>query len=173
MTELDDRLDTAEHEPATGETTVAGSDVAGPAEAAAPRARRSWKWWLGRVALVAVLLGLVLTLAGLVVYDFGTMSPPSPEVEAEYQALVAQGKASPEQAAPGPRIPIPGCVCHAADPDLAQKAPGHAPDPILVITHRYRTFSECFSPQCHGGKSEASEGIVPGEPGNQPVIPAQ
>jgi hypothetical protein len=133
--------------------------------------RRSRRRWLGRAALAAVTLVLVLTVAGLVVYDYGTMWPPTAETEAEYQALVAAGKAPPEPPAPGLRIPIPGCVCHANDADLAVKAPGHAPDPILVITHRYRTFGECAG--CHGGKSEASEGIAPGEPGNQPVVPAQ
>ena len=136
------------------------------------RPRRGASWWVTRVALVAVVSALVLLVAGLLVTSYGTMWPPSAEVEAQYQALVTAGKAAPELPAPGFRVPIPGCVCHAADADLAKKAPGHVPDPTVVVAHRYRTLRECFTQGCHGG-GEATEGPVPGEPANPTVIPPQ
>jgi hypothetical protein len=142
-------------------------------ETPSPRPRRPWTWWLSRVALYAVIGVLLLTIAGLLVYDYGTMWPPSAEAEAQYGYLVDQGQASPLAPSPGFRIPIPGCVCHAADADLARKDPGHVPDVTLVMAHRYRTLAECFSAGCHGGQTEATEGPVQGEPENQPTIPAQ
>ena len=164
MTDRDTREDEM-GQPLTTEDALSEADE--QAESAPSRARRSWQWWLGRVSLI------VLFLAYLVLLDYGTMWPPSAAAEVEYQSLVAQGKAPPEPDSPGFRIPIPGCVCHAADADLATKLPGHVPDVTLVIAHRYRTLGQCFSAECHGGKTEAKEGPVPSEPENKPVVPAQ
>ena len=162
--------------PMNPDAATAGGDAGtSGASASAPtagRAGRSASWWVTRVALVTAVSALVLVVAGLLVYDYGTMWPPSAEAEAQYQALVTAGKAPPELPPPGPRIPIPGCVCHADDADLTKKAPGHIPDPTIVVAHRYRTLRECFTQGCHGG-GEATEGRVPGEPANPTVIPPQ
>jgi hypothetical protein len=161
-----------DHERETPAADAGFAAAASEPTPAAERRRRGAGWWVARVALALAATVLVLLVAGLLLYNYGTMWPPSAEVDAQYQTLVAAGKAPPETPAPGLRIPIPGCVCHAADADLAQKAPGHAPDPTVVVAHRYRTIRECFSQGCHGG-GEAAEGRVPGEPGNPAVIPAQ
>ena len=173
MTDREDRMD---GEVPQVEADGPGDSVEAVAETSSEtvpsvRPRRSWQWWLGRIGLTLAVAAVLILVGGLLVYNYGTMMPPSAEVQADYDTLVSQGKAPPEASAPGLRIPVPGCVCHAADSDIASKDPGHVPDPILVITHRYRTLSECFT--CHSQRNEAQEGPVPGEPGNQPVMPAQ
>jgi hypothetical protein len=119
-----------------------------------PRGRRGCLWWLAAVAVCAVALSAVLGLVGAMLYNFGTMETPSERILAEFDQMVARQEASPGAKSPGFRIPIPGCRCHAADPDVGIKDPGRKPDVTIVIGHRYLTISQCS--QCHGGGKEPS-----------------
>jgi hypothetical protein len=132
------------------EVDAPGIDVEEAPEAdEAAKKRTGFLGWVGRIFLT--LLVILLGLAGLaaLLYNFGTMEAPSAEVQGQYDQLVATGQALPTIASPGFRIPIPGCKCHAADPDIGNKQPGRTPDVSLVMAHRYRTISQCG--QCHGG----------------------
>lgn len=136
----------------------AGADVAEPeqspdlgADNPAPK-KRGWAARLVVVGLWAVAAVAVLGILGVLLYNFGTMETPTAAEEAQYQRLVDSGAAQPLPPSPGLRIPIPGCTCHAADANIAQKVPGRQPDVTLVMAHRYRTLSQCG--QCHGNGKE-------------------
>ncbi len=131
------------------------------------RRERVWIFGLTGLAGLAVLTllwvagaAVVLVAAGAVLYDYGTMQAPSATEEAQYQQLVSSGQAEPLAPAPGFRIAIPGCVCHAADPNIASKVPGRQPDVTIVMAHRYRTLSQCGD--CHGNENEPSS--IEGQP---------
>ena len=171
MTDRDIRGDEITEPPPTADAASEVADTTGTTES--PQPRRPWTWWALRTAMWASIGLLLLAIGALFLWNYGTMWPPTAEAQAEYDALAAQGRVSPQASAPGFRVPIPGCVCHAGDADLTAKAPGHVPDVTLVMAHRYRTLSECYSAGCHGGESEATEGPVQGEPLNQLVVPAQ
>ena len=138
-----------------------GYEAAAAAEGATPevdegapetrRLRRGLGWWLGRIAIVLVSLVVLVVAAGLLLYNFGTMEAPTPAFLAEYARLAEAGQVPPAAPAPGLRIPIPGCRCHAADPDIGAKIPGRQPDPMQLMAHRYLTISQCGG--CHGGRA--------------------
>ena len=116
---------------AGGSGTGSRVEVADPATpvTTAPRPRRR--------ILRRVLAGLGITVASLaalaaLIYSFGTMASPSPEVIAAYDEAVATGQAPPVEARF--HIPIPGCVCHSGDPALAMQ-------------HSTRYIRECSG--CH------------------------
>jgi hypothetical protein len=121
----------------------------GPGPEASAKKPRTLLGLLGGIALT--LLVVVIGLGGLaaLLYNFGTMETPSAAVQGQYDQLVASGQAQQSAPSPGFRIPIPGCTCHAADPDIGTKQPGRTPDVSLVMAHRYRTISQCG--QCHPG----------------------
>ena len=84
-----------------------------------------------------ILVGLgvaVVTLValGAALYAFGGMWTRTPEMRASHEALVASGDAQPVEGRFV--IPIPGCVCHSADP-------------VLQAEHSARRIRECS--QCH------------------------
>lgn len=94
--------------------------------------------WLKRVGLSVLVVVAVLISAASVLYEFGGMEPPAPAVKSAYAQMVAAGRAKP---VPGRFVvPIPGCVCHSADP--AQQ-----------VTHSVYRMSECGS--CHKGRGPA------------------
>jgi hypothetical protein len=111
--------------------------------------RKGFRWWLGMSALTLLVIVLGLGMMAVVLYNFGTMETPSAEIQGQYQQLVDSGQAPPQATSPGFRIPIPGCTCHAADPNIATKVPGRVPDVSLVMAHQFRTISQCGT--CHGG----------------------
>jgi hypothetical protein len=76
-------------------------------------------------------LAALLVLAGLL-YTFGGMWPPSEAARVAYAAEVAAGR----EPAIADRftLPIPGCVCHSADP-------------VQQMRHSTRRMSECAG--CH------------------------
>jgi hypothetical protein len=76
----------------------------------------------------------VLFFAAVMLYRFGSMWTPAPEVRAQYEQLVAAGQAA--QVPTRFHIPIPGCVCHSDDP-------------VLTMQHSNRRISECSG--CHAG----------------------
>lgn len=87
---------------------------------------------LGRVLVgLAVVVGAALALAAFL-YLYGGPGGVTPEVRAEYRALVRAGQAAPVD----DRfvVPIPGCTCHSDDP-------------LVVVQHAERRVRECF--QCH------------------------
>ncbi|HEY3317731.1 MAG TPA: hypothetical protein VGK50_04850 [Coriobacteriia bacterium] len=112
------------------------NDIAFPPEPEReePSQARSPRRVLRRIGLTLLaLLGLLVVLA-LGAYQFGSMEPPSAEVRARYDALVAAGKAPP--APNGFHVPIPGCRCHSSDP-------------VLQVQHATIPIRQCSS--CHGG----------------------
>jgi hypothetical protein len=153
MTDERDIVSAGGGEPAHGLTPSEGSaDLGASSDSGgegAARRRPGLLEWVGRIALS--LLVIVVGFAGLaaLLYNFGTMETPSAEIQGQYEQLVASGQVPPPAASPGFRIPIPGCRCHAADPDIGIKQPGRTPDVSLVMAHRYRTISQCG--RCHGG----------------------
>ncbi|HET6350664.1 MAG TPA: hypothetical protein VFG89_00850 [Coriobacteriia bacterium] len=85
----------------------------------------------------SILFGTFVTFAALffmavMLYEFGGMSAPDPQLKAQYEQMVAAGYAEPIQARF--TIPIPGCKCHSSDP-------------VLTMVHSTRRISECGS--CH------------------------
>jgi len=87
--------------------------------------------------LKKVLIGVgvtlvVLLVAAVLLYEFGSMWPPSAEARAAYAVEVAAGR-QPEVPSRF-TIPVPGCVCHADDP-------------VLQMQHSTRRISECGG--CH------------------------
>ena len=81
---------------------------------------------------LAVTVAVVL-VAGVLLFAFGGMWPPSAEARAAYAVEVAAGR---QPAVQGRfTIPVPGCVCHSGDP-------------VLQLQHSTRRMSECGG--CHG-----------------------
>lgn len=85
------------------------------------------RWLIGVGVALVVLLAVALLL-----FEFGSMWPPSAEVRAGYGVEVAAGR-QPELQARF-TIPVPGCVCHADDP-------------VLQLQHSTRHMGECGN--CH------------------------
>ena len=142
MTDRDDRGDQALETAAEGTTPEAGR-----VDPPSPRPRSRVLRWLARIAIAVAAVVVVGAVAAVLLYNFGTMEAPTPEFLAEYARLAAAGQVPPEQPAPGLRIPIPGCRCHAADLDIAAKIPGRKPNPAALMAHRYLTISQCGG--CH------------------------
>ncbi len=99
-------------------------------EGAPPRRGRGC---LRRLAVGSMVTFILLALAGVVLYSFGSMERPSAEVRAEFDGLVAAGVAVPLQGRF--TIPIPGCRCHSDDP-------------VLQLEHSRIRIRECKG--CHG-----------------------
>jgi len=86
-----------------------------------------------------LLLGAAFAFAALflvtgVLYRFGSMWFPDPEIKARYDTLVTTG-AVPDTVKQQFHIPIPGCVCHSDDP-------------VVTMQHSTRRISQCM--ECHG-----------------------
>jgi hypothetical protein len=113
-----------------------------PAEEEVPRKRGRI---LKRIGLTLLAIVGLLAVTAAVLYNFGSMETPSPEMRAQYQTLVAEGKASAVQPA-GFHVPIPGCKCHSDDP-------------VLTMQHEGRKIRECSS--CHGGAGPEQAQAVP------------
>lgn len=106
-------------------------DESGAAQEA-PAARPPRRRRLERVlAGTGVTVGALLLLA-LLLYQFGSMWPPSAEARAAYAAGVAAGQLPPVGSSF--HIPVPGCVCHS-------------PDPVLQVQHESRHIRDCTG--CH------------------------
>jgi hypothetical protein len=101
----------------------------------APRKRSLLK----RIALTLLTIVGVLVVAGVMLYEFGSMERPSPQMRTQYEALVASGQA-PRLPRPGFHLPIPGCKCHSTDP-------------ALTMQHEGYRIRDCGS--CHGGAAQA------------------
>jgi hypothetical protein len=93
---------------------------------------------LKRVGLTLLTLVAVVIVAAFLLFNFGGMERPTPEVRAQYDALVASGKASPVPAA-GFHLPIPGCKCHSSDP-------------VQQMKHAGLAIKDCS--KCHGGGAD-------------------
>lgn len=92
-------------------------------------------WWLRMlVGMWIFFLGMLLIAALL--YNFGSMWPPTDAQRSAYAEAVAQRGGSPHVERQF-HIPVPGCVCHSDDP-------------VTVIRHESRRISECMG--CHGGR---------------------
>ena len=115
---MTDDLDTAE--------TAAPEQ--GGAASEPPRARRTMRRVL---AGLAIAVGGLVVLAGLL-FAFGGMERPSPETQAAFDQMVAEGRAAPVERRFV--IPIPGCRCHSDDP-------------VLTMAHSVRRIRECSG--CH------------------------
>jgi hypothetical protein len=104
----------------------------GPAGETPPAPRRRLGW-LAKTGIALVTVVALLALTALVLYNFGTMESPSPEMRVQYQQLVAAGLT---QKAPDPgfHVPIPGCKCHSTDP-------------VLTMQHEGLRIRDCS--QCH------------------------
>jgi hypothetical protein len=94
---------------------------------------------LKRVALTLLALLALVVVLGLAAYEFGTMESPTPEVRAQYAALVASGRAAAAPSA-GFHIPIPGCRCHSTDP-------------VSQVQHAGYKIRECS--RCHGADAQS------------------
>lgn len=91
-----------------------------------------WARWLKRIAIAFGVVIVALVVLGFMLYNFGGMWLPRPELKAQYAQLVANGT---QPAVQGRfTIPIPGCVCHSNDP-------------VLTMQHTTRHINECS--QCH------------------------
>ncbi|MDO8963582.1 MAG: hypothetical protein Q7W30_03720 [Coriobacteriia bacterium] len=98
-------------------------DVPGPA--------RGWRLARRILAVTGAVL-LVLAAVALLLYNYGSMEAPGPQVRAAYAQALAAGQAPPvEQAF---HIPIPGCRCHSADP-------------VQQMLHEARPLKDCMT--CH------------------------
>ena len=98
---------------------------------AAPAARPRYRWLRRLLLGIGITLAVLLCVAGLL-YGFGSMQSPTPDMVAAYAGQVAAGQAP--ELADRFHIPIPGCVCHS-------------PDPRLQMEHRTRYLRECS--ECH------------------------
>jgi hypothetical protein len=90
---------------------------------------------LRRVLLrIAIVIGVLVVLA-VVLFEYGSMWPPSAEVQKAYADGVRAGVV-PAIEQPF-HIPIPGCVCHSTDP-------------VVQMQHAALHISECSRSGCHG-----------------------
>jgi hypothetical protein len=115
----------------TAETPPAAPD--GPQLSLEPR--RGGRRAVRRIAIgIAVTVAVLATLAALL-YSFGGMARPAPEMRAAYDRLVTDGRV----AALESRfvIPIPGCRCHSADP-------------VVTMQHSGYRIRDCRASGCHG-----------------------
>jgi hypothetical protein len=88
--------------------------------------------WLRLFATtIAVIVAVVIGLAGLL-YFFGGMWSPTPEMRTAYARLAAAHQAPAVQERF--TIPIPGCVCHSDDP-------------VQVMSHASYRIRDCN--RCH------------------------
>lgn len=108
-------------------------------DAGAP-VRRRWKRALKRVGVTLGALLPTLLVLGVVLYEFGTMEAPAPEMRAAYVRLETAGKAPPAPS-PGFHIPIPGCRCHSTDP-------------VQTMAHTRYKIRDCG--RCHGSGAQAA-----------------
>ena len=136
---LDDaRVHPRDDPPTLADAEAEVTSVEGKAEASPSTPSRRRRPLLRRFA--AGLLALVTLLVALAAfaYEFGSMEPPSAEMQARYDALVAAGRAAPVRWRF--HVPIPGCRCHSADP-------------VVQAQHENIPIRECSS--CHGGGAQA------------------
>jgi hypothetical protein len=102
---------------------------------------------LKRIGLTLLSVVLLVVVLGVLAYEFGSMETPTPEVRAQYAALVASGAAPPAPAT-GFHIPIPGCRCHGTDP-------------VQQVQHAGYTIRQCSACHRRGGPSQASAASAP------------
>jgi hypothetical protein len=98
--------------------------------------------WVKKAGITLLVLVGLLAVTGFVLYQYGSMEPPSAQMRAQYAALRTAGVAPAVQPA-GFHVPIPGCKCHSTDP-------------VQTLKHEGYTIRQCSSCHSRGGNEQAS-----------------
>ncbi|MBI5231861.1 MAG: hypothetical protein HY876_06825 [Coriobacteriales bacterium] len=126
------------YEQGVGTGAVADDTIGLAEEECAPKKPLWWRILKGTLIGVGVTI-VLLVVTGVLLYNFGSMWLPDPQMKAEYGQLVAAGQAPAIEKRF--TIPIPGCKCHSKDP-------------VQTMQHTTYRISECNS--CHGGGATMS-----------------
>jgi hypothetical protein len=137
VSDLSDTPEAAAPEEGTAaRASVSQTPAAAPAESQlAAESRPGLRHSVRRVGIgIAVTVAALAALAALL-YAFGGMAHPAPEMRAAYGQLVTEGRVAPLESRFV--IPIPGCRCHSTDP-------------VTTMQHSGYRVRDCMAAGCHG-----------------------